>query len=277
MLKWFGLTGIALLLAAVVLVTRYDKLHGTSGQGYDVKCVQPNDPSTVPVELVCTIEHSQKAQGSKYEPDWWHVFLAWPEGVTAWLLLLTLLAISLQTWHTRKAADAALDSIHLQQAAMVQWIDVETLGCYIQEPPSWKRDSPFTINLRFEALNNTAYPFDIRKIVTKIGMWADDWEVFTVETNVTLAPQEKTRTARYAFYVPTQSITEEWFRSGTVVTVNGEITFKSCLGKMQTDYFGGLYRCGQIDGGQEGMFTYMESLGITPERREEHVQSPNPN
>jgi hypothetical protein len=145
------------------------------------------------------------------------------------------------------------------------------LGCYIQTPPAGQIDFPFIINLRFEAVNNTAYTFDIQKIVTKIGVLASEREIFTVETNVTLASQES-RSKRYAFYVPTQFITEERFRQGTVVTINGEVTFKNCLGRTQTGYFGGLYRCGQINSKQEGIFRYLEALGIVPERTKEKDQ-----
>jgi len=168
------------------------------------------------------------------------------------------------------SADAALGQIRIQESGMSQWVDVESLGCYIQEPPAGRaRDFPLTINLRFEAVNNTSHTFDIRKIVTKISMWPSEEEVFTVETNVTLAPDKESRSKRYPFYIPTQSITEEEFKQGTIVTINGEITFKSCLGKMQTDYFGGVYRCGQIDAGQQGIFSHLETLGIVPDRAEE--------
>ena len=59
-------------------------------------------------DLVCTAEHSQKAESSKSSPPWWHVFIAWPEGITALLLLFTLIAMSFQTYYTRKAAEASL-------------------------------------------------------------------------------------------------------------------------------------------------------------------------
>lgn len=207
----------------------------------------------------------------KYMP-WGYVLIAWPDGITVWALLATLCALVYQSNETRKAANATLGSVRVQEAGMGQWIDVEPLGCYIQTPPAGQRDFPFTINLRFEAVNNTAYTLDIQKIVTKIGMLAYEWEVFTVETNVTLASQEKSRNRRYAFYIPTQSVTQEWFRRGTVVTINGEVTFKNCLGRTQTDYFGGLYRCGQINSKQEGIFRYLEALGIVPERTKEKDQ-----
>jgi len=216
----------------------------------------------------------EERTNSAYYLPWRYELFSWPEGITTWAIILTGFAIAWQSSETRKSANAALRSVKVQESGMGQWVDVDPLGCYIQTPPAGKRDFPFTINLLFEAVNNTNNTFDIQKIVTEIGMLPYEREVFTVETNVTLAFQEKSRSKRYAFYVPTQSITEEWFRKGTVVTINGEITFKNCLGVVQTDHFGGLYRCGQIDGGQQGMFKYMEALGIVPERKHERENQP---
>jgi hypothetical protein len=137
-------------------------------------------------------------------------------------------------------------------------------------PRAGIRDFPFTVNLSFEAVNNTSHPLDILKIVTTIGMWAYEWEVFTIDTNITLAPQRDSPTKRYPFYVPTQSIAKEGIEKSTFLTINGEITFKNCLGKTQTDYFGGFYRC-------EGRtFQYLKALGLVPDRTEEH-EHPNPN
>jgi hypothetical protein len=40
----------------------------------------------------------------------WYGFFSWPDGVTAWAIILTLLAIAEQTKQTKKAAEAALAS-----------------------------------------------------------------------------------------------------------------------------------------------------------------------
>jgi hypothetical protein len=94
------------LIVAVVLVARYDKLHNTEGKGYDIKCIQSSEPSATMNSLICAAEHGQKAESGQYSPAWWHVFFAFPEGITALLILLTLVAISLQTFYTRRAAVA---------------------------------------------------------------------------------------------------------------------------------------------------------------------------
>ncbi len=43
----------------------------------------------------------------KSEPPCWHKLLSWPEGITAWLLMLTLGGIIWQAWETRRSAEAS--------------------------------------------------------------------------------------------------------------------------------------------------------------------------
>jgi hypothetical protein len=99
-----------MLVGAVVLVVRNDQIHNTESKGYDIKCAQSGEPSATMNTLICTAEHSQKAENGKPDPAWWHVFFTWPEGITALLLLFTLGVITWQAWETRKAAEASLES-----------------------------------------------------------------------------------------------------------------------------------------------------------------------
>jgi hypothetical protein len=61
-----------------------------------VNADENNSPENVP-------SPEQKA------PSWcgWFDFFRWPNGTTAWAIILTLIAIAEQTGQTRKAADAA--------------------------------------------------------------------------------------------------------------------------------------------------------------------------
>lgn len=66
----------------------------------------------------CTEE---TASARDYLP-WGYELVAWPEGIGAWVLILTGAAIGWQSWETRKSAQAARDSIRLQELAMQQWV-----------------------------------------------------------------------------------------------------------------------------------------------------------
>jgi hypothetical protein len=110
MLRWLTMIVGTILIGTVILVARYDKINSTEGKGCDINCTQSSDPSAAVGSLVCTAEHRQKAKSGEYDPPWWHVFFAWPEGITALLIMLTLAAIIWQAWETRKAAEAGLES-----------------------------------------------------------------------------------------------------------------------------------------------------------------------
>ena len=54
-----------------------------------------------------TPQHTDKPQG-------WYRFFSWPEGITAWAVILTLVVLGIQTNEIRKSVRAAQDSIVLQ-------------------------------------------------------------------------------------------------------------------------------------------------------------------
>lgn len=58
----------------------------------------------------------------------WHKLLAWPEGITVWVILFTLGAIGWQSYETRKAAEAARHGAKAQMDADRAWILVKIVG-----------------------------------------------------------------------------------------------------------------------------------------------------
>jgi hypothetical protein len=162
MLRWLGIVGGTVLIVTVVLVARYDKLHNTEGQGYDIKCTQSSEPSATVSSLVCQAEHSQKTENGEANPPWWHVFFAWPEGITALLIMLTLGAIIWQSWETRKSAEAALYSVKLQKAQLRQWVDLDRWEGHSE------RLSPIatrtTYWMTFWITNPTKMPLTLKKV-----------------------------------------------------------------------------------------------------------------
>jgi hypothetical protein len=110
MKKYLWIPCALVVVAAVVLMARYDKNDDTGSHSYDIKCVQSSKPSPTAASLLCTIDPKQNADQGQASPQWWHKLVAWPNGITAWLLMLTLGAIVWQAWETRKAAKAGADS-----------------------------------------------------------------------------------------------------------------------------------------------------------------------
>ncbi|MEO7030383.1 MAG: hypothetical protein ABI147_13380 [Acidobacteriaceae bacterium] len=114
MKKLLAILGItALIFVAIVSVTGYNQKHSQPGKNYDVKCVEQSQPQATSGTLVCAINARQEAEKSQQQSSVWDVLTTWPESITAWLLLLTLIAISWQAWETREAAIAASEGVRL--------------------------------------------------------------------------------------------------------------------------------------------------------------------
>ena len=98
------LGGGALIVASILMAVYYQQRNAVY-EGYDIKCIQSSDPSSTSTSLTCAIRPSKNTEERKPGPQWWNVLIAWPNGITAWLLLLTLGAIVWQAWLTRRQAE----------------------------------------------------------------------------------------------------------------------------------------------------------------------------
>jgi hypothetical protein len=252
MLKWLAIALFAALIITVVLVARYDEIHDTEGKGYEVKCVQSNDPSMPVPSLVCTVEHGQKTKSGEYQPVWWHVFFTWPEGITALLILLTLVAISLQTWQTRKAAiataeaaNASRDSLKIQEAAFIQWVEMVDWKIY-SEFANEEIDKPRTVEIRvhFAIANKTPRPLTIRSVSTRIQF--QNWQterVFTVNESSKIPPRGK--------YGVGIAITLEhpqldlWWTNNLLGTCRVDVSYENALGIKDEWSYPFVTKCGR--------------------------------
>jgi hypothetical protein len=253
MLKYWPLLAIVVILATVVGVSHY-------AESSNQRC-----EDTARKAKAAPVAESEDSKASSNtedacKPPVWARYFTWPESVGAWAVILTLLVIAWQSIETAKAAQASLRQSDIQAAGMRQWVDIEALGCSSANYSLLRNGPDFAVDISFEAVNNTANVLTIRKIETIVEMVPDGSEVFIVETNVDLSPDKKSENNRYPFYIPAQSIKRELFNKGTVVTINGAITFDDCLGKRRSDYFGGLYEC------SEGKFVKLRALGVVPNR-----------
>jgi hypothetical protein len=108
MLKYLAI--LCLLLAfAIPAVPLHNQPTGKRCSSQSSKdAQQPPPPAEAPVPDNQTAAYHQ--QESKEQPEGWHKFVAWPEGITAWLIMLTLVAIVWQAYETRKAAEATRES-----------------------------------------------------------------------------------------------------------------------------------------------------------------------
>jgi hypothetical protein len=129
MLKLAGnlkyLTAIALISGCAIYVShQYQKAR----DGCDRECDQAENEtrfSAVHHELCDECQQNTE----RNFPRWYRLF-SWPEGITAWAIILTLIAIAEQTAQTRVAAEAALLNAKAVINAERPWIMVS-----VKSPP----------------------------------------------------------------------------------------------------------------------------------------------
>jgi hypothetical protein len=104
-LSWKYVIAVVVILGFSVYVARQDQ---ETRDEYEQKCQQLNAGAVPPSPHY---EDCDKGADSaaRHLPRWYRVF-SWPEGITTWAILLTLLGIADQTAQTKKSAEAALIS-----------------------------------------------------------------------------------------------------------------------------------------------------------------------
>jgi hypothetical protein len=114
MKRYWPLVVIVLMLAAVIGMSQYadsakHRYEESARQAKAAPIAKNNDGNTA------------KNANDAYKPPVWAKFVTWPEGVGAWALILTLLAIAWQSIETSKSADAAIDGNRAWILAELVW------------------------------------------------------------------------------------------------------------------------------------------------------------
>jgi hypothetical protein len=101
MLKYWPLLLIMGILAAIVCMSQY----ADSAKHRHEESARQTKAASVAKGDDCKATNDTK---DAYEPPIWAKYVTWPEGVGAWAVILTLLAIAWQSAETHAAAEAAL-------------------------------------------------------------------------------------------------------------------------------------------------------------------------
>src|SRR5271166_4005978 len=118
-------TRIMVVFAAVILAPIFVTAQNQPSGAQKGQDAQQSNPSA-PISVDCNC--ATQTEGGKNNPQGWHKLVTWPEGIATWALMFTLGAIIWQSCETRRAAGAANKSIHLQEVALRQWVNIVPIG-----------------------------------------------------------------------------------------------------------------------------------------------------
>jgi hypothetical protein len=110
---------LAVVTFAIVAMSAQDQVSSNHATGQGQQNTKHSSAPTI-VPVANNQAASYYEQDSTPKPKGWHKLVAWPEGITAWLIMLTLGAIIWQAWETRNAAEASREAIILQFGPKVQ-------------------------------------------------------------------------------------------------------------------------------------------------------------
>jgi hypothetical protein len=114
---------LAILAFAVPTMTGQQKQTGQQDARKSQRDAKQADVPAPPITNNQATSYYEQPRENK--PQGWHKFVAWPEGITAWAIMLTLGAIIWQAKETRKAAVAAQTSVSLANANIQTLKDIE--------------------------------------------------------------------------------------------------------------------------------------------------------
>jgi hypothetical protein len=147
---------------------------------------------------------------------------------------VTLFGIWYQAVKTKDAAEAARDSVRLQEAAMQQWVDLDSWKVW----ESSKEGKFYRLDFLFDLVNNTGRPLTIHEVHGTI----EEQDTVSRESNV-LAPHGRDP---IQISVP---LTKERFedyairKTMLIFKLGGYIVFTDILGRRQRQPFEGLLSC----------------------------------
>ena len=105
-------TWVVFILLVIVLAPIFVSAQNQPASGQNQQNAQQAQPSATASTDTRGIND---AQNGTENPKWWHKFIALPEGIATWALMLTLGAIVWQAFETRRSVNAALLNVDVMK------------------------------------------------------------------------------------------------------------------------------------------------------------------
>jgi hypothetical protein len=146
---------IAILAGAGFVSSRYQR----TSQKCEKECNDINPPTTAPSGTTGDCYSKCEQDAERNLPSWYRIFV-WPQGIEALAILLTLLVIAEQTFHTRRSADAAKKSA--KAALLNARALIKAERAWIMADLDWPNSSKPTQTVSDSGEPITSVPFLLR-------------------------------------------------------------------------------------------------------------------
>jgi hypothetical protein len=255
MRKWLAIfAGVSVLVIAVVLMTCQ---YQTAGKEQKTASQKPSLPAASPPPH----DGNSARQSCDCAPKTpcWFILLAWPEGLTAWAVILTFAVIGWQADETRKSAKATEKSVELSAAANTQWIKLKLLDMYSEVDPGHP-DPPSVITLRcrWVILNPSTQPLTLHTV--KVDVARDDaWHVCEFDFDEVVPPGEDGQIVIVPIRLGAEE-TAEYLKDGVEYSVAIHAVFTGINGRRSRQDWGDLFYF------NKGQVEWNATVGKSPQR-----------
>jgi len=163
-MKYLLLIAVALVVAVTIAPIAMAQQQQPSSEKHQQQRKRDTDQASPPTLPITNNQSSTYYErDDKNKPQGWHKLIAWPEGVTALAVMLTLCAIVWQAVETRRAAQSMKRSTDLQETALRQWVDMQ----------NWRGCSSLgfegnTLDIYFDIVNPTNFVLTLETIEATI-------------------------------------------------------------------------------------------------------------
>lgn len=130
---------LALVFFAICLVSAQQQ---SISKEHDKRADHQAPTATAVNNKSCNCEDQPEA-GER--PKWWYKFVAWPEGITAWALIISVGVVAYQTREIRRAAQAAENSARAAEQSSKAQMDADRAWVLISV--AGQPEEPLTGNL----------------------------------------------------------------------------------------------------------------------------------
>lgn len=240
---------LVVFLGFAFVIARHDE---------DAAFKSAQEPASQGNPAVAGVPDKDHPQNHKNDTAWdspcghiFHSSFRWPEGITVWAIILTLLAISEQTKHTAKAAqataksadatkiaaEASLASVKLQELNFRQWVEIDDWENATRRGfPNVK--SPM-VGIRFKVGNTTERPLTLTEVTTKHSGLTEQFSPGK------LIPPHEGCPVDVVLRLDIPDDLDAYWKNGYATGVAVDVIYEDILGKRRTQHFLYFIQCSQ--------------------------------
>jgi hypothetical protein len=243
MLKRLAIIGVLLSLAIPAMAKNDQPVGHRDPNQRQQNAQHPPSPAIAPVTNNYTTAYYQ--EDSKDKPRGWHKFIAWPDGITAWLLMLTLCAIVWQSWETRGSAKAGWANVQLMMSKERARLRIE-LEDFNMNPEAGRFTLPYNIVLTGTTQAETlSFDFFAAIAATPPVPTQPKQSWVTTMGNPlpkVIAPADKTVRREHSVFTSDDDLTQKGANNDAILIRGGKMDVY-CYGSiLYEDIFGGRWR-----------------------------------